>query len=113
MQNFLKTMTTFLLTAFSFSPAWAKASEGTAGFWHYGWDWSWGWPHMVFGGLMMIAFWGGIIFFVVLAVRWFGKDAADRMPPTGRSAMDILKERFARGEISKREYDDRKRHLSI
>lgn len=113
MQIYLKRVLMFLLAVLANSPAWAKATEGAPGFWHYGWEWSWGWPHMIFGGLMMIAFWGGITFFVVLAVRWFGKNATDRTALTGRSAMDILKERFARGEISKREYDDRRRHLSI
>ncbi len=113
MHTYLKIVLTFSLAVFGYSPAWAKAGESSAGFWHYGWDWSWGWPHMVFGGLMMIAFWGGITLFVVLAVRWLGKNAADQTVPTSGSPTDILKERFARGEISKKEYDDRKRHLSI
>ena len=45
---------------------------------------SWGWGHMMFGGVMMFAFWGAIILLVVLAVRWmtmsetFGRGEARR-----------------------------------
>jgi putative membrane protein len=44
------------------------------GYWHYGGDWGWG--HMLFGSLMMILFWGGIIVLIVLAVRWLGGGSA-------------------------------------
>jgi len=80
------------------------------------WDrWgAWGWGHMMFGGVMMIVFWGGIILLVVLLVRWFGVssksgglNALPRATP-----LDILKERFAKGEIDKKEYDERRKTLS-
>jgi putative membrane protein len=67
-----------------------------------------GWGHMVFGGLMMILFWGGLIVAIVLAVRYLGGSrhvgggTAPAPPP--RTPLDILKERYARGEIEREEF---------
>jgi putative membrane protein len=110
MHNALKKITALLPALFASAPAWAQVNEGRPGYWHHGMDWGWG--HMIFGGAMMIAFWGGIIVLVVLAIRWLGRNADDQTPPASISAMDILNERFARGEIEKEEYEDRKKLLS-
>ena len=74
----------------------------------------WGWGHMIFGSLMMVLFWGGIIVAVVLLFRWLGggSTGATAPPSPGKTALDILKERFARGEIDKDEFEERKRLLS-
>ena len=84
----------------------------------YMWDGGWGWGHMIFGPVMMIVFFGGIILLVVLAVRWLGGTGhgsghgMERGPgPGGKSAVDILRERFARGEIDKAEFEERRRIL--
>lgn len=79
----------------------------------YMWDDGWGWGHMIFGSAMMVAFWGVIILLIVLAVRWLGS-AGHGVPPSGpvgKTAVDILKERFARGEIDKAEFEERRRAL--
>ena len=93
-------------------PALAQTTTDRPDYWHYGWDWGWG--HMLFGSLMMILFWGGIILVIVLAVRWLGgrssQDAAPAAPR--RSAFDILDERFAGGEIDQEEFEERKRLLT-
>ncbi len=91
-------------------PAFAQADVGRTGYWHD----SWGWGHMMFGGFMMIAFWGTIIVLIILAVRWLGSGSAQGRAgsASGRTALDILEERFARGEIDKAEFEERKRSLS-
>lgn len=97
--------------AFASLPAWAQGSADRPDDWHHMMDWGWG--HMMFGGLMMIVFWGGIILLVVLAVRWIGGSSSDRtLSPASKSALDILDERFARGEIDKDEYEERRKILS-
>jgi putative membrane protein len=64
---------------------------------------------MIFGPLFMIL----MIAVVVLLVRWLNGPwpgtTLHRAPP-GRSPLDILKERFASGEISKEEFEER-RHV--
>jgi putative membrane protein len=87
------------------------------GWWgHY--DVGWGW--MFFGGLMMLAFWGGLIVLVLFAVRaFFGSGPtsspgeSDSVPPRQNRALDILKERYARGEISKVEYEQLREDLGV
>lgn len=80
----------------------------------WGHSWDWGLGGMMFGGVMMIVFWGVIILLIVLAVRWLGDGPSHGMAPPGsrNKALDILQERFARGEIDKAEFDERKRLLT-
>lgn len=66
---------------------------------------------MAFGGLLMILFWGGLIVLAVLLVRWLAKGGTSRNATYESSALEILKERYARGEIDKQEFEERKRDL--
>jgi len=95
-------------------PAGAQGTNGRPEYWHHGWDSGWGWGHMVFGSLMMVVFWGGIIVAIVLAVRSFGGGTSHgTAPPASRNtAFDILKDRLARGEIENEEFEERERLLS-
>jgi len=78
-------------------------------------------PHMMwwgggwfFGPLFMILVLAVVIALAVLLVRWLGglaQGPASSPPPQGRAPRDILKERFARGEIDQEEYESRRRVL--
>ncbi len=96
----------------SIVPTAAAHAQDYPGYRHIWGDWGWG--HMIFGSLMMVLFWGGIIVAVVLLFRWLGggSTGATAPPSPGKTALDILKERFARGEIDKDEFEERKRLLS-
>lgn len=78
--------------------------------------WDGGWYGMFFGPLFMIVFIAAVIVVVVLIVRWLGGSGQGAAPPRhsspGREPLDILKERFARGEIDKEEYEERRRLLA-
>ncbi len=87
------------------SAAWAQQQTGPYDGPHM-WDGG-GW--MFFGTLMMIVFIAAIVVVVVLMVRWLGGTGHGAAP--GRTALDILKERFARGEIDKDEFEERRRAL--
>lgn len=59
--------------------------------------------------LMMLVFWGLIIVALVLGIRWLATRGG--LPRTD-SALDILRQRYARGEINKEEFEAKKRDLS-
>ena len=91
------------------APAAFAQGLGERGMW---WGPGWGYGHMMFGGLLMIVFWGGLLVLLVLVVRWLGSDGSRREAAARQTPLDILKERFARGEIDKKEFDDRRKTLS-
>lgn len=69
-----------------------------------GWLW---WP---LGMVFMVIFWVLIVAGIVLLVRWLwtvGQPGGSRP----ESPLDILKKRYARGEITKAEFDERRRDL--
>jgi putative membrane protein len=77
-----------------------------------GWD-GWGWGWMVLMVILMIAFWGGIIALIVWAVtRFTRREAPGNQGVGSRNPLDIAKERYARGEITKEQFDQIKRDLS-
>lgn len=74
-----------------------------------------GWSGMIFGPLLMILVLAVVIAVAVLLARlvsglWQPSGAPHCQQP-GRSALDILKERFAWGEIEKEEFEERRRAL--
>lgn len=66
---------------------------------------------MMFGGLMMILFWAGVIVLVILLVRFLADGHRGGSTRDETTALDILKKRYARGEIDKQEFEERKRDL--
>ena len=75
-----------------------------------------GWGYGMFGGIGMLLFWGVIIMLLVLLFRgysggWASRSGGDA-PSAGSRALDILKERYAKGEIDKTEYDVRRKTLT-
>ena len=72
--------------------------------------WEGGW--WFFGPFTMVLFLAVPILLVVLLVRWLtGTGAGTPAPSTEKTALDILRERFARGEIDAGEFEDRKKVL--
>lgn len=77
-----------------------------------------GWGNIVSVGgfmmmFMMVLFWGLIIAGIVFAVRALtGGSIAGPAQESKNRALDILQERYARGEISTEEYEEHKRQLA-
>lgn len=72
-----------------------------------GWDWGWNGGWMIFGSLMMILFWGGLVAVLVLAVRGLTSTGAgsQEMRPQSQTPLQILQTRYAKGEIDRQEYE--------
>jgi len=74
-----------------------------------------GWYSWLIGVTLMILIFAGAIAIIVSIVGWFGKarhgNSPITSPPARKHAMDILKERFARGEIEKEEFEEKRRAL--
>lgn len=70
--------------------------------WHGMGDWGWG---MGIGWLFMLLFWVLVIVGVVALIRWF------IVASSGRRALDTLKERYAKGEITKEQFEQTKRDI--
>lgn len=75
--------------------------------------WGGGWHGWFFGPIMMIVFIVVATVVVVLLVRWLGGLGHGSGPhsPDRKTSLDILKERFARGEIDAEEFQARRRLL--
>jgi putative membrane protein len=63
---------------------------------------------MGFGALILV----GILAALAYAFGWIGPGNQPFRRGTDRTPMDILKERYARGEISKEEYDEMRRDIA-
>lgn len=72
---------------------------------HDGWGW---W--MLIGWIWMVVFWGLIIWAVFAII---GRLGGGKGSETNRSsAMSILEERFARGEIDREQFEEMKKTLA-
>lgn len=70
-----------------------------------GWDGSMmGWFG---GGIMMVLFWGAIIYFIFWLVH-----SNKTNGESNKKALDILKERYVKGEIDKKEFEEKKKDLT-
>lgn len=71
-----------------------------------------GWGGMGFGGVGMLLFWGLIIVVVVFLARSFiGKSSGAQGSGSAKTALDMLRERYAKGEIDKEEFEQKRRDL--
>jgi putative membrane protein len=73
------------------------------------WGYGMGWFGSIFMFLVPIAFIVAIIFLI----RWLiVSTGQSRETGTGESALDILKKRYARGEIDRDEFEEKKKDLA-
>ena len=78
-----------------------------------------GWTGMLFGGMMMLLFWGGLATLLFFAVRSFAQPSSNQggsvatvARASDNNALQIAKERYAQGELTKEEYDNLRQDLT-
>lgn len=73
------------------------------------WDGTWGWGPWLVMFPMMLIFWGAVAWVLVAAIRHVGGDRGTTGGSTREpDALQILDQRFARGEIDVQEYRERR-----
>jgi putative membrane protein len=80
---------------------------------HWGWN-AMGWGHSPLMMLIMLLFWGGLLVLVALGVWALLRSRAGASVSRGTSgrALEILQERYARGEITREQYEQMKQDLT-
>ena len=92
----------------------ALAQQGRYSDWHMGRWMMGGWGMGWFGMIFMIVFWGLIIVGLVSLIRWLIQNTSRKGQSgvsVGPKAIDILKERYAKGEISQDEFETMKKDI--
>lgn len=72
--------------------------------WGYGMGWVW--------SILMFVFWIAVLVGVVFLIRWLILSTGRRGAPPEDSAAEILKKRYARGEINKEEFERMKKDIA-
>jgi putative membrane protein len=76
--------------------------------WFWGDGMSGGW-WMILGSIWMLLFWGGLIILVIWGIKKLSQKGGGG--GEAKSALDIARERYARGEITKEQFEQMKKDL--
>lgn len=90
----------FVVTGWRYD-GWGMMGPGMMGGFGMGW----------FMPIVAIIFWGLVIWGIVALVRFLVSSSGNAGSIRSASAIEILKDRYARGEISKEEFEGKKKDL--
>ncbi|MCF8024735.1 MAG: SHOCT domain-containing protein [Desulfobacteraceae bacterium] len=94
----------------------ALAQRGNYGDWHMGPGMMGGWGVAGwFGGIFMLVVWVLVIVGLIYLIKWLVQSTKAEPGKSGTAdstrSLEILKERYARGEIEKTEFEEKKKDL--
>ncbi len=78
--------------------------------WPYGYGGGWGW--MIGGWAMMVVFWGLVILGIVALVRYLGSGNVPAGSARAETPVEILRRRYATGELTKEQFEQMKRDVA-
>lgn len=76
----------------------------------YNWGSYGGWG-MGFGMVFMLLFWMLVILGIAALIRWLMTQSSPSRGSRDKSPLEIVQERYARGEINREEYEQKKQDL--
>lgn len=94
------------LAIFTFAQGHGTGYDMWSGMMNWGYGMGWGWS------IIMIAFWIAVIIGIIFLIRWVVL-STDRRHDTKAedSSLEILQKRYAKGEINKEEFEEKKKDL--
>ncbi len=115
----IKSMTLRTISsALALSIVFLSSSDALAGWrdnqgWHMGSGMMGGWGMGWFGGIFMMIFWVLVLVGLIFLIKWLVQTTNRVKSDAGssNSALEILKERYARGEIDSAEFEEKKKVL--
>ena len=117
--KYIKSFTTGTISAMALSIVFFSSTEALAQWgnnqnWHMGPGMMGGWGMGWFGGIFMMIFWILILVALVYFIKWLIQSTGRRHTDVegGNRALEILQERYARGEIDKAKFETMKMDLS-
>ncbi len=116
--KYIKSLTAGMITAAVLSIVFfpsveAEAQGGANQGWYMGPGMMGGWGMGWLGGIFMMIFWVLVLAGLVFLIKWLiqSTNRANSDAGSGNRALEILKERYARGEIDSAEYEEKKKVL--
>jgi len=67
---------------------------------------------MAAGWIMMVVFWGLVVVGIVVLVRAATTRGAPGQPTPADAPLEILKRRYAAGELTKEQFEEMKHHIA-
>jgi putative membrane protein len=81
--------------------------------------WAWGWGFGFFGAIVRTLFFVALVWLVISLFRrrrdygdWYGYRGYEREPRERESAMEILRRRYAAGEITREQFEEMRQAIS-
>jgi putative membrane protein len=71
-------------------------------------SWTVAWPFLLLWFAVKVAMWAVVVTGVVLAIRWLRRHSPHAAPLT---PLEILRARYARGELTKQDFESMRRDL--